>query len=496
LEGNLLVRLQAELVRATVRLTKYIGMHLAVETPAVHVLESCCTPFVASKLEGEDAVRALVRAADIALDARDGRAGDCESPFRLDKRRELGIDRIYEKLLKVIKMLSANEREMFAEVLERHRDGLEDAGTEESGQLRLDVVQWMSDLLWYTLRYWLPCYPTTTELAFELSLHVMDAPVRRAELAQAAQALETENLADLSIRIKKLMDYCEECQDQHEETSKSSGLFYDAIAVALQHEFERYSAPLPDGAAKWGRGQAQLDPPPLPMLFTTNFDRAMERAFEKSGTAFHVLFPVIRAGTVRGEGGRLPVTWKLRNWFSSERAKKTGKRFDDVYWESVCPADSSPSIDWEGPLIVKLHGSPSEQPGMSEDHHWMVLSEVGYLQALGGSAMPDWVRAQLHDSVEPGAEGRRSLWFLGYSIADWNVRLRLYQDSQVGGARRTFNRDADPYRMALLKVLGIDTFLGDLNEFPRFIAKALKDNEIETSPLVDDLVLKLASKRL
>jgi hypothetical protein len=495
LEGSLLVNVQVELVRATVRLTNYLGTHLANETPSLHALENCCVPFVASELEGQDAVVALVRAADIAEDANARCAADCESPFRLDESRELGIDRVYEKLVQIIKVLTANENEMFAEVLERHREALEDAKPKGTGELRLDVLQWLSDLLWYTLTYWLPCYPTTAELAFELSLNVIDAPARRADLAQAAQALETVNLADLSGRIKERMDYCENGQDQRKEEYTSPAVFYDAIAAALQHQFEHFSAPLLDGGEKWE--QSEPEPAPLPIVFTTNFDRAMERAFEKNGIAFHVLFPVIKAGAGK-VGGRLPVVWKLRSWRSQKDAKEIGQAFEDEYWEKVCPQGMSPNIPWAGPLIVKLHGSPSEKKGKSKDQHWIVLSEVGYLQALEGSGMPDWVREQLRDSRDlgdPTLDGSRSLWFLGYSIADWNVRLRLYQDSKVGGARRTFNREADPYRRALLKILGIEQSVGDLNEFPRFIRRALKDKEIVTSPEVDELVQKLTSPR-
>lgn len=493
LKGNQLVGVQVQIVRATVRLTNYIGMHLGHETPAIHSLEGCRIPFKASRWEGEEAVHALFRAADITLEARDRRTRGCESPFVLDQRRVFGVDRVYEKLLKVLKILTDHERDVFKEEIERHAD-LEDTNVEESGYLRLDLIQWLSDLLWYSVRYWVPCYPTTAELAFELSLHVINAPVRRAELAQAAQALETENLADLSFRIRLLMDYCEDWQDRHGAGDRSTAQFYDAIAAALQHQFDRYSkTAVLDPAVKWTMADSQLDPPPLPMAFTTNFDRALERAFERGGAAFHVLFPVIPS-RARRSGSELAVSWKLRSWHSAEQAKATGTRFEDQYWKDICPEGGNPDIEWRGPLIVKLHGSPSEQPGKSDDHHWVVLSEVGYLQALNRSAMPIWVRRQLQDTVEAGEGGRRSLWFLGYSIADWNVRLRLYQDSQVGGPRQTFNRDADPYRMALLTILGITTFLGDLNEFPRYIEKALKDNEIETTKHIDELVVRLAGR--
>lgn len=497
LKGNQLVAVQAELVRAIVRLTNYVGMYLADETPSVHSLESSRVPFSSSKWEGEAAVHALIRAADIILKAREEKTKACESPFRLDDRRELGVGRVYEKLLKVIKVLTAGEKEVFEEELESHKE-LEETDVEWSGQIRLDVLLWLSDLLWYSLRYWVPCYPTTAELAFELSLHVINAPVRRAELAQAAQALETKNLADLSPRIKKLMDYCEDWQDQEKEVSLGTRYFYDAVAAALQHQFERYSAPIPDGAHKWGALESFIDPPPLPMVFTTNFDRAMERALERSGMSFHVLFPVIQAeikernGDERKSGVNLPIKWKLRSWFSEKRAREIGKLFKDDYWDDVCVNGTDPRVEWNGPLVVKLHGSPSELPGEFEDRHWVVLSEVGYLQALEGSSMPQWVVEQLQDSA--GVEGMRSLWFLGYSISDWNVRLRLYKDSQLGGShenRQMFNRDADPYRMAILKILRITPFLGDLNELPRLIERALKDDEIDTSPFVDELVVNL-----
>jgi hypothetical protein len=65
------------------------------------------------------------------------------------------------------------------------------------------------------------------------------------------------------------------------------------------------------------------------------------------------------------------------------------------------------------------------------------------------------------------------LWFLGYSITDWNVRLRLYEhirrlaDSVEGQVqeRLALDRRFDCLRSAVLGALGVRVFLGELQDF-------------------------------
>ena len=149
---------------------------------------------------------------------------------------------------------------------------------------------------------------------------------------------------------------------------------------------------------------------------------------------------------------------------------------------------------FHGPIIVKLHGSPSLELE-SRLRHWIVLSEFSYLQALGTSARaPYWLEQQLslkNISAEWDSRGGmgRSLWFLGSSISDWNVRLRLYEDLRRGGRRSSVNQGIDVYRSAILDGLGVEQHIGDLNYLPGMILEILANDLLSDS--VTQLVARL-----
>jgi len=274
----------------------------------------------------------------------------------------------------------------------------------------------------------------------------------------------------------------------------------------MQHQYERYCvAPkVEETADYWSRGagegvgerkiQKRVDGDGAlqPLILTTNFDRGLENALTKFGIGYHVLFPVRL-------GENSPVEWLLRTYYDRERKEKSGSVFEDRTWLEACSQGEEPTFEIVGPIIVKLHGAPCEPPGsLVSFKHWIVLSELGYLQALEESRQLPWITQQMNSPAKGrNTNAHRSLWFLGHSIADWNVRLRLYRDcySREGrirqGRRSTVDRDRDVFRYAILKNLEVVRYIGDLTGLPGIIQRVLYDHRLKTSERVDEMVGEL-----
>jgi hypothetical protein len=331
--------------------------------------------------------------------------------------------------------------------------------------IRIEFLEWLPELLWYTLRYWTPCLPTTSEMAFDLSLKAFLAPPIKVELAQAAEALRGKP-AKLADDIKAWFDYCHSRQVRLTR-------FHVAIASVLQNMYDMYRAREEEKRANQHIPAAEAIPSAyLPVAFTTNFDRSLERVFEELDISFHVVYPV----RSRRGGSEARIKWKFSTHYSRDCPQKlfeTEMSCDDLFNEDQ---ETSTLV---GPVIVKLHGSPLDSSG--NDQHWLVLSELGYLEALDQrSKLPTWLERQLAGEQDAGSqEESRSLWFLGYSITDWNVRLRLYehlrhgQNAGIGSIKRAVDKKLDSYRMAILGSLEIQLYVGDLNILPRMILNAL-----------------------
>jgi SIR2-like protein len=519
--NNCLFTLQVELVRATARLTHYFGTRFSEETPSIHRLANCSVPFEAVKDGAEDTVNQLLRAASVARGLLTTDSKLRNSPFLrryTGIERSLEVQRVHHKLLTLIVILLGSHRKAYDSELMLHREGrvvpvrreIWEGLAPDSGHLRLDAVQWMSELVWYTLRYWIPCYPTTAEMAFELSLMVDDAPPRRAELAQAAQAMENVDPESLAAEVSHLLLYCEECQKDDRDGSRSTKAFYYGVATALQHQYDLFAASRFTAAGKEivedpQEEFRQMDdstvpnepadrdetPPTPPIVFTTNFDNALENVFEENDLPFHVIYPMLRGSAERGnEQKRKQPVW----WFKTFYPKSTRTRPRDRAWIDIIDKNNQqPDMNKiRGPLIVKLHGAPCIEKPEPNSVCWIVLSEVGYLQALGGQAnIPTWLNEQLGT----GKESRRSLWFLGYSISDWNVRLRLFEhikESSLGmGMRSTVDREADPYRTAILKNIRVQHWVEDLTRIPDMILHMFRNDKLKKTQRVMQLTERL-----
>jgi hypothetical protein len=527
LDESVLVKLQAELAQATARMTRYFGARFSEESPSIQNLEGCSVEFDLNSEEdigvlARDCLGRLFAAADLAFELMNKACNQSESPFLVQVAgtfRGLERRRLYQKLLTLIVGLIGNNRERYHKNLERHRLGgrlmipydVENGTTVSFGALRLDAIQWMSDFLWYTVRYWIPFFPTTDELAFELSLVVKDGPPRRAALAQIAQVLENRDNSDtlnkagsksLAQIVSDLVIYCETVQERKEGPDWQTKAFYYSIVAALQYQFEKYREIVANVAqhnfkdkfrrsARDDEESLRSKPFPVPIVFTTSFDCALEKVLEENDLCFHIVFPVLRRNSLYDEKTSIPI-WMIRTHYPKSAKLSPRERL----WEEICNhVNGIPSKPFDGPIIVKLHGSPSLDLHDTNAQHWTVLSETGYLDSLGsGTNVPVWLEAQI-SSKGSGAEVEgvlRSLWFLGYSISDWNVRLRLFEHCnehrKLGGRRNAVNRPGDVYHTAILGNLEVEQYEGDLTDLPRLILDIFEENDLKASERVTRLI--------
>jgi len=185
---------------------------------------------------------------------------------------------------------------------------------------------------------------------------------------------------------------------QYIAVMKGSGPLYDELHSLLDADLpptvlHRFFAALPPLLRERGA--------PHQLIVTTSYDLALERAFLDAGEEFDVV-SYLAAGRNRGK-------------FCHVAPDGTGTLIE-------VPNTYATQLSLERrTIILKLHG----QVGRSgEDREWesFVVTEDDYFEYLAQSEVASVVPVAL------GAKLRRSHFlFLGYTMADWNLRLLLHR---------------------------------------------------------------------
>jgi TIR domain-containing protein/SIR2-like protein len=319
-------------------------------------------------------------------------------------------------------------------------------------RLSLAHVEWIGDLLWHTIRFEAPMYPSPEDLAFQLAV-CLDTSI----LPRKERVSTVAELASGKRRVELIRRWF------HVYSRGGMSQFYEALARALCYagpgEPLRKRRP---GAAFEGSDEHVQT---IPIAITTNFDMELEGALESHKRTYHVVFPV----SVRESKGweddirELPSDWLLRTVTWDE---------DD---EPIPPTDvllgkntlEELAQQFLGPLIVKLHGSPLhklpkpnkfvqgvplrinlDKPSVEYEHR-ISLSDFDLIKAMveRDKYWPPGLKELLN------AQGR-VLCFLGYPLADTDSRIRLSEHLNSETQKRTLyliDFPEDPLRHALLK---------------------------------------------
>ena len=141
-------------------------------------------------------------------------------------------------------------------------------------------------------------------------------------------------------------------------------------------------------------------PPPAQILVTTNYDDALERAFEREGEPYDLLWYTTVSG---GEGG------EREGFFMHRPPSGVPVRYSR-------PNEDTSVNPNERPVILKLHGAVHRDRCASDSY---VISEDDYIDYLGFidvDALPLLVKQDMAE---------RSYLFLGYGLGDWNLNVLL-----------------------------------------------------------------------
>jgi hypothetical protein len=245
--------------------------------------------------------------------------------------------------------------------------------------------------------------------------------------------------------------------------------FYDTLARILEVEFKSFRAHLSSDSGTANK-------PLWPVVFSTNYDMEMESALQRASdlTAFHVVIPV--------EGYRPDGADPDPGWLFG-----TLRRHDDIEspeWQWLKADKHLTPRTIKGPMLLKLHGSPlhnlpnprdlmeevEDMPHYERFEHALVLTESQYMENIAWKdPLPNFFNDVLHQD--------RALFFLGHSVKEWSTRLRIFNHIYRNGQRPhafpglvAINRSHDPLRSALLSAIGIERWVGDLEELPKAVA--------------------------
>ncbi|HEY5871761.1 MAG TPA: BTAD domain-containing putative transcriptional regulator [Gaiellaceae bacterium] len=208
---------------------------------------------------------------------------------------------------------------------------------------------------------------------------------------------------------------------QYVATMQGSGPLYDELHARFEAAVEpgplqRFLARLPTLLREHGA--------PHQLIVTTNYDLALERAFEEAGEELDIV-SYVATGTHRG-----------RFW---HRAPGEPPRPIDV------PNTYATELDLDRrTILLKLHGAVDPLP----EREWesFVITEDDYIDYLGRSELAAVVPVAL------AARLRRSHFlFLGYEMADWNLRLilnRIWGERPVAYRSWAVQRSPSPLAQA------------------------------------------------
>ena len=336
-------------------------------------------------------------------------------------------------------------------------DSVKQCTIEERSRLTLDQVDWLFRLLWYSFSSDLRMYPTGSELAFQFALHLQNSD-RNASLILAAEQRRNDDAAgELQESFGRVLR-TERGEGSPLPTHRQ--VFYQTIAGVLAEQFSVWQAKK-DNTVK------------LPSVaFSTAFDLELEAALHSGvgrghGLAcHHVAVPILARTGAKGKAqSELWLGWLLGT-------VPPGGSIEKPDWKWFPPGYVEDCL--EGPLVVKLHGSPvhklpsvsdmKEESSYEDFQHALMLPESSYMLnvVLTRYCLPQFCLDQMRSP-------ERSFFFMGLPVNEWNMRLRVFDYIFPGdnrqpaeGQKVVISRHFDPFWSAPLAAFGVQRWRGSL----------------------------------
>jgi len=195
----------------------------------------------------------------------------------------------------------------------------------------------------------------------------------------------------------------------------------------------RFLAELPETMRENGK------PPPFQLLVTTNYDDALERAFEDAGQDFDLVYYAAATDQEPGQfvhvvdGKRVRVTQQYRKLLVEDR-----------------------------PVILKIHGAVNRADETGETDSY-VITEDNYIDYLARSNIEKLIPASLMSKM-----GTSHFLFLGYGMRDWNLRVilkHIWAEQRRRGVSWAIQHKADEIDRKFWQREGVDIAIVDLDRW-------------------------------
>jgi hypothetical protein len=183
------------------------------------------------------------------------------------------------------------------------------------------------------------------------------------------------------------------------------------------------------------------------LIVSTNFDMALEQAFEEEGEPYDLAVYMV-SGPDKGRFVHFPY----------ERDPEA-ITLPNVY--SKFPMGDYGEL--ERTVILKIHGAVDGHVG---DYRWKenyVVTEDHYIDYLSRSPVESLVPIQILDKLKDS-----HCLFLGYKMHDWHLRVflqRIWRGEALGAKSWAVEQDPDLLEKELWAHSGVDLFAADLAEY-------------------------------
>ena len=223
-------------------------------------------------------------------------------------------------------------------------------------------------------------------------------------------------------------------------SSLGSDALYDSMHSIFDHDFP--ANPLHDAIAGMPELVRAQPRPEYPLIITTNYDDALERAFMARGEPFDVL-TYVAAGEDIG-------LFRHTDEAGTIKTIKSANRYRGVTLT-------------ERSAILKLHGAVKRESSYPIEDDSYVVSEDDYIECLTRTEIVGY----LPPAVARRMHGCHYL-FLGYSLRDWNLRAmlrRIWRERARQNKSWAIVTNPDPHEVLAWKDREVTWFDIDLARF-------------------------------
>lgn len=196
-------------------------------------------------------------------------------------------------------------------------------------------------------------------------------------------------------------------------------------------ELHRFLAELPQAKREQGK------PAPFQLVVTTNYDDALERAFEDADQGFDLVYYAAATDQEPGhfahavDGKAVKVTQQYRKLLVEDR-----------------------------PVILKIHGAVNRKDETGESDSY-VITEDHYIDYLARSNIEKLIPASLMSKMRTS-----HFLFLGYGMRDWNLRVilkHIWAEQRRRGVSWAIQQKADEIDRKFWQREGVDIVIVNLD---------------------------------